>query len=172
VVNEITRIPDRRPPEALTHLELLQDLAGYVFGFEKLGYRPGDWDADVARWLDTPRGRETLARMALPAREPDAGATEAVLVDVALERLRQEQIGAAKRATGIDWRSCADPAMAGGDGTRYLVLGEEVGEVANAVLEATYGSIDAGDAHLREELVQVAAVATAWAEAIDARANS
>jgi hypothetical protein len=91
-----------------------------------------------------------------------------VLADVYEERDRQEAIGHRKRAGGIDWRSCADPQMAGGDTTRFLVLGEEVGEVANAVLEAGYGSI-VDDEHLREELVQVAAVAVAWVEAIDAR---
>jgi hypothetical protein len=96
-------------------------------------------------------------------------ATYDVLEDIALERERQEEIGRTKRAAGIDWRSCADPDMAGGDGTRYLVLGEEVGEVANAVLEAGYGNSASDDAHLREELVQVAAVAVAWVEAIDAR---
>lgn len=105
-----------------------------------------------------------------------------VLEQVSSERRRQEDIGRRKRAEGIDWRSCADPEMAGGDATRFLVLGEEVGEVANAVLEAGYASptptsvayqvTESGanrDAHLREELVQVAAVAVAWVEAIDAR---
>jgi hypothetical protein len=95
--------------------------------------------------------------------------TELALEAVGRERERQEQIGRRKRDEGIDWRSCADPDMAGGDGTRYLVLGEEVGEVANAVLEAGYGNSASDDAHLREELVQVAAVAVAWVEAIDAR---
>jgi len=114
--------------------------------------------------------------------------THAVLADVLVERERQESIGLRKRAIGIDWRSCADPAMAGGDGTRYMVLGEEVGEVANAVLEAGYTasaiagpatttayqvveSGATGDEHLRDELVQVAAVAVAWVEAIDARSG-
>ena len=117
-------------------------------------------------------------------------ATAGVLADVHAERIRQEMIGQTKRSLGIDWRSCADPAMAGGDGTRYAVLGEEVGEVANAMLEAGYALPSptstafqimeveeyqairrAGEAHLRAELVQVAAVAVAWAEAIDARAE-
>jgi NTP pyrophosphatase (non-canonical NTP hydrolase) len=40
-----------------------------------------------------------------------------------------------------------------------LILGEEVGEVNKAVLESGIG--------VREELIQVAAVAVAWAEAID-----
>lgn len=97
----------------------------------------------------------------------DTVAMFAVLDDVANERDRQEQIGEAKRAQGIDWRSCADPDMAGGDFTRFTVLGEEFGEVANAVLETAYGSDN--DRHLREELVQVAAVAVAWCEAIDRR---
>ncbi len=50
--------------------------------------------------------------------------------------------------------------MVGGDGTRTLVLGEEFGEVCRAVLEGD-------EANLREELIQVAAVAVAWVEAID-----
>ncbi len=41
------------------------------------------------------------------------------------------------------------------------VLTEEVGEVANALIEH-----DRTDAHVREELVQVAAVACAWIEAL------
>ena len=91
------------------------------------------------------------------------------LTDIVDERRRQEEIGDARRAKGVDWRSCADPDMTGGDGTRYLVLGEEVGEVANASLEAGYEPDRIGDWDLRAELVQVAAVAVAWIEAIDAR---
>jgi hypothetical protein len=94
-------------------------------------------------------------------------ATGRVLDAIVVERARQEDIGEAKRASGIDWRSCADPDMAGGDFTRLAVLAEEFGEVANAVLETAYGS--SGDEHLRDELIQVAAVAAAWVEAVDAR---
>lgn len=90
-------------------------------------------------------------------------ATARVLDDVLDERHRQEAIGREKRTLGIRWSSCADPDMPGGDTMRYAVLGEEVGEVANAILEGS------GDDDLREELVQVAAVAVAWVEAIDAR---
>jgi NTP pyrophosphatase (non-canonical NTP hydrolase) len=43
------------------------------------------------------------------------------------------------------------------------VLTEEVGEVANAIIEH-----DKTSAELRAELVQVAAVACAWIEALDA----
>jgi hypothetical protein len=99
-------------------------------------------------------------------------ATADVLVDVHAERVRQEKIGRRKRRRGIDWRSCADPDMAGGDDKRAAVLGEEFGEVCRAVLEAGYGTHGADDAALRAELVQVAAVATAWCEAIDARRGS
>lgn len=87
------------------------------------------------------------------------------LADVVDERIRQEGIGEEKRANGIPWLSCSDLAMA--DDTRYLVLGEEVGEVANALLEAGYGTAGASRAKAREELVQVAAVAIAWIQAID-----
>lgn len=97
------------------------------------------------------------------------------LIDIVDERRRQEEIGDRKREAGIEWRSCADPDMAGGDGIRFLVLGEEIGEAANAVLEEAYARSVPGwdpnrqDEHLREELVQIAAVAVAWVEAIDAR---
>jgi len=100
----------------------------------------------------------------------DILATGRVLDAVTVERARQEHIGKAKRLLGIDWRSCADPDMGGGDFTRLAVLAEEFGEVANAVLETSYGAD--GDEHLREELIQVAAVAVAWVEAIDRRGAS
>jgi hypothetical protein len=90
-----------------------------------------------------------------------------VLIAVEYERARQELIGSRKRSEGVDWRSCADPAMSGGDAMRFAVLGEEVGEVARALLETSFGNDT--DLHLREELVQVAAVAVAWVEAIDTR---
>jgi hypothetical protein len=92
------------------------------------------------------------------------------LIDVVDERRRQEDIGARKRTAGIDWRSCADPDMAGGDDRRLAVLGEEFGEVARALLEREFALTgEIIDAHLRTELVQVAAVALAWIEAIDTR---
>lgn len=95
----------------------------------------------------------------------DASVLTPVLEDITDERQRQEEIGEAKRAQGISWRSCAAPDMPGGDDRRYVVLGEEFGEVGRAMLEGE------GDDHLRAELVQVAAVAVAWVEAIDRRAG-
>lgn len=49
-----------------------------------------------------------------------------------------------------------------------VVLSEEAGEVAKETLHLNYegtGTIE----HLREELIQVAAVAVAWVEALDKR---
>lgn len=52
------------------------------------------------------------------------------------------------------------------------ILGEEVGEVANAICENWYGDVFSSEArgkflHLREELVQVAAVAIAFIQSLD-----
>ena len=106
---------------------------------------------------DDPRARGVQARR-----------VEVILFAIVTERTRQERIGVEKRAQGIDWRSCADLSMDGGDMTRVAVLGEEFGEVANAALERVYSkALD--DRHLREELIQVAAVAVAWLEAIEER---
>lgn len=68
------------------------------------------------------------------------------------ERIRQEEL----RELGHFGFTCADPVT---DAARLPVLIEEVGEVANAMLE--------GDPEkLLTEVVQVAAVAVAWAEAL------
>lgn len=77
----------------------------------------------------------------------------AVLAEVAAEAARAH----AKHGA----RSILDPQAP--DSARLPVLVEEVGEVARAMLEGA----DAG--HLRAELLQVAAVALTWVEAIDAR---
>lgn len=81
----------------------------------------------------------------------------AALRDVGLERFRQEGL----RVAGKFAHTCAD-ATAMIDTERFAVLGEEFGEVAREVVE--HGD----DRELRKELVQVAAVAVAWIEAIDA----
>lgn len=70
------------------------------------------------------------------------------------ERARQEQL----RREGKFPFTCADPEIA--DVLKLPVLGEEFGEVAKAMNE---GDADA----LREELIQVAAVAVAWIESLD-----
>lgn len=78
---------------------------------------------------------------------------------VSAERDRQDRLKAAGRFT----HTCADP-MSNAD--RLIVLIEEVGEVARAIMPdedrpATWRR------DLRAELVQVAAVAVAWVEGID-----
>lgn len=47
------------------------------------------------------------------------------------------------------------------------ILMEEIGEVARAVLESEQGQQNADSVNLREELVQVAAVAMAWLECLE-----
>jgi NTP pyrophosphatase (non-canonical NTP hydrolase) len=75
-----------------------------------------------------------------------------VLAEVAVERHRQDAKLGEQNHLDFVWNA---------------ILGEEVGEVANAILEGTFS--DAPLAHVRDELVQVAAVAVAWVEAIDRR---
>lgn len=72
-----------------------------------------------------------------------------VLIEVSHERIRQD----AKQGgtPGVDRRD---------DRTYAAVLGEEFGEVCRAWLERDVPN-------LREELIQVAAVAVAWVEEID-----
>jgi NTP pyrophosphatase (non-canonical NTP hydrolase) len=90
------------------------------------------------------------------------GAFGRIARDVRLERDVQEEGGRERRAAGqTEWRSCADPEL--DDGTRLAILVEEVGEVAHALNERRVGNVE----DLRAELVQVAAVAFAWVEAID-----
>lgn len=72
------------------------------------------------------------------------------------ERLRQGEKWNKPHAWGIG--DCSSSAV--GSSVKLMVLTEEVGEVARAVLDQH--SIDA----LRRELVEVAAVAVAWAEAL------
>lgn len=50
----------------------------------------------------------------------------------------------------------------------YAVLGEEVGEVANAILnDAKLPWYNQDDKAIEKELIQVAAVAVAWLEAME-----
>ena len=85
-----------------------------------------------------------------------------VLHDISRERDRQERL----REAGKFPATCADPTRS--DAEKLPVLIEEVGEAARAMCEAG-GATDVQSAGLRDELVQVAAVAVAWIEAIDAR---
>jgi NTP pyrophosphatase (non-canonical NTP hydrolase) len=83
-----------------------------------------------------------------------SGAHVSVLDDVADERYRQERL----KAAGKFAHTCADVELS--DDACCRVLGEEFGEVCRALND--------GDlANLREELIQVAAVAVAWIERIN-----
>jgi hypothetical protein len=73
---------------------------------------------------------------------------EIVLVDVKAERQRQND----KWASQPEWH----------DFVWSAILGEEYGEVQNAMLEVVYGSMNGED--LYKELIQVAAVAVAQAQ--------
>lgn len=77
------------------------------------------------------------------------------------ERDRQEQLKAAGRFKF----SCADLEMTNPE--RLAVLAEEFGEAAHEVNETIGGHAVLNRANLRKELVQVAAVACAWIEALD-----
>ncbi len=90
-------------------------------------------------------------------------ATEKVLIDVSIERRRQD----------AKWGVQTHPS-----GTWALILGEEFGEACKASLDVTFDDEQpegmtheefkaAQVAHLRYELIQTAAVAVSWVEAID-----
>lgn len=85
--------------------------------------------------------------------------TDRVLQEVLAERVRQDEKWGEQNGHDFEWVS---------------IMTEEVGEAAQAANEANFKSSKTrGDyAHLREELVQVAAVAVAWIEAIDRRRAS
>ncbi|MGN6484740.1 MAG: MazG-like family protein [Thermomicrobiales bacterium] len=78
--------------------------------------------------------------------------TPVVLEDVAFERMRQDERWGEQNHEDFVWGA---------------ILGEEVGEVSRAMLEDRFGA----GGNLRDELVQVAAVAIAWIECIDRRAS-
>lgn len=93
------------------------------------------------------------------------GSTAEALASVAAERVRQEHKCAEKRAEGENWLTCADPRN--DDGTRLAILTEEFLEVVKEINDARAEQRDPAQ-NLRVELVQLAAVAVAWVEAIDA----
>jgi hypothetical protein len=82
-----------------------------------------------------------------------AGVSSAVCA-VAVERQRQDEL-VADGSIPID---CTDPDVS--DATKLLILAEEFGEVARAINDHEHIAI------LREELIQTAAVAVAWAESL------
>ena len=109
--------------------------------------------------------------MILPEK-PDAVALyfRGVMLEVIRERFRQEDL---KEQGKFRW-TCADVRDPNGvvifDPDRLTVLAEEFGEVSHAVCDTmSQGALPGSEEKLRAELVQVAAVAVAWIEAIDKR---
>lgn len=80
--------------------------------------------------------------------------TDEVLDHVAAERERQDEKWGEQNHLDWVWNA---------------ILMEEVGEAAEEVLTTAFGAAAKGHGDLRSELVQVAAVAVAWIEAIDRR---
>lgn len=83
-----------------------------------------------------------------------------VIKDIIQERKRQDsKWGSQRNLSDLTW---------------IAILTEEVGESAQEVLTRIPGNEVAGKGHgdLREELVQVAAVAVAWIEALDHMATA
>jgi hypothetical protein len=89
----------------------------------------------------------------------------AVFARIADERLRQQRLLAEGRFN----YSAAQPCTC--NFRKYVILGEEIGEVAQALDRLENGHTaavrNAGRAELREELIQVAAVAVAWLESME-----
>ncbi len=103
--------------------------------------------------------------MAIRLGTPGFERLNVVLEDVFAERERQESKCAEKRAEGLRWLTCADPAMSHEE--KLAVLVEEVGEVSRELCDARAERREPY-LNLRVELTQVAAIAVAWAESIDA----
>lgn len=84
-----------------------------------------------------------------------------IFADIGRERERQEDLKAAGKFTF----TLADPADCG---NKSAVLGEEFGEVCCAALNVAGSSTDGPErGDLRKELIQLAACAVAWVEALD-----
>ena len=79
---------------------------------------------------------------------------DSVLEDVSDERDRQDEKWGVQNHLDLTWNA---------------IIMEELGEAAQEVLTQQFGVMGKGHGDLREELVQVAAVAVAWIEAIDRR---
>jgi len=96
---------------------------------------------------------------------------DAVLHEVRCERLRQDELV----RNGTHPFRCADAQV--DQGSKLLVLSEEFGEVAKAAYELKWCSVPgpgadaANEEYLRTELIQLAAVAVAWAESLTSTQN-
>lgn len=90
--------------------------------------------------------REVAEKVLAPIRK-----TKAVLIEVELERRKQDEKWGEQNHNPADW---------------LMILGEEFGEASKAALEAKFAHNDGGRSY-RKELIQVAAVAVAMIESLD-----
>jgi NTP pyrophosphatase (non-canonical NTP hydrolase) len=102
----------------------------------------------LAHDLDSARTVAAATKSTLPT-----STTQKMVSEVGTERTRQDML---IHRGKIPW-NCADPNIP--HQLKLPVLAEEFGEVARAMLEQT-------ETDLKTELIQVAAVAVAWAESI------
>ncbi|MBL7619176.1 hypothetical protein I7331_08000 [Frankia sp. AgB1.8] len=93
-----------------------------------------------------------------PVRAPDLAHSPHPVLAISAETVAAVEAEAARAYRKHGERSILNPAMP--DAVRLPVLVEEVGEVAKAMLE------NADPADLRAELIQVAAIALTWLEAL------
>lgn len=115
----------------------------------------------IANGITLGVSHDTLLEYTIKQYEFEDKHREGVLSDVRGERMRQDELCSDYFNRQNGWRkfSESDSKLE----YKLAVLGEEVGEVSTAVLRSS--DVDT-DVQLYDELVQVAAVAVAWAEAI------
>lgn len=109
--------------------------------------QPKWWDDTIHKWTCPECAKCELHRENVMNRQID------ILDEVARERLAQDEKWGVQDREDLKW---------------LAILVEEVGEVADE-LNSQWAPPSIGPKRLREELVQVAAVAVAWVEAIDRR---
>lgn len=152
----------------LTETDLAMTAAIRVIG--DVGRERDELRADLRYALDKIEQFEPISHTTAPHgwRSPSMSepthhiATAVAADDIVAERHRQDDLKLAGRFA----YTCADPELTHAE--RLTVLGEEFGEVCHEVNEAIGGHAKLRRDKLRKELVQVAAVAVAWIEAIDA----
>lgn len=113
---------------------------------------------------DCPSRIAHLVTCGLAPPQPARPLPQQALTDIAAERVRQEQL----RHEGRFPYTCAGEGLTPAE--KLAVLAEEFGEVAREISDARNCRTEPNPKRLRAELVQVAAVAVAWVESLDAAA--
>jgi NTP pyrophosphatase (non-canonical NTP hydrolase) len=150
-MNDLTT-PDATLTSLLRHLP--REVRSLIVAVDELrgGWEMADSEARHKLWSAVDDAREAVQ----PTIAPDL---KRVLDDVAAERMRQDEKWGVQDIHDYE---------------RISILTEEVGEAAKAANEANFTtSPTRGDrTHLRKELIQVAAVAVDYVQAIDRRPTS